>query len=200
MAEQPVNPLVGNLTTVTIVRSGDTQEVQGMIVKPGLAITPSNPDKVKPGRARFSLTHVPSGLGFRMRLCGVHVQEVAAIAAGSDVDWTVDKEAVVAAIQAADLLKNTRFSCFDSYCDGDGPEPPSYGVRCQTCDWDWFEECDEGSLSREGAERAAMDHECEPWIEIHSPITGKWHEKWSLSDAESKATSEQARDAQVGDT
>lgn len=192
MADQPVNPLAGDLTTVTIVRSGGTQEVQGLIVGPGLAITPSDPDKVKPDRARFNLTHVPSGLAIQPHMCGVHVQEVAGIVAASPVDWTGDKDTVVAAVKAHDLVKKITRRCGDSYCEGDGPEPPSYNVRCQTCDWEYFDEYDEGPLSCEQAQRIADDHECEPWIEIHSPVTGKWHEKWSLSDAESKATSEQA--------
>jgi hypothetical protein len=185
-----VNPLTGTLDTVRVARGPDRVEVQGRTVKPGLAITPVAPEDERVGRPRYNLTHTPTGLALRTRMCGSHIEVAAKLAAESAVDWTIaDKDEVVAAIKATDLLDHivpiTR--CGDSYCAGDGPEPPSYGVRCVTCDWEWEDEYDEGPLTLEDAKQQASDHECEPWIEIQSPVTGKWHVEYAVADAEAKA-------------
>lgn len=191
-AAERVDPLTGDLITVKVSsRKADSgfREIPGKVVVPGLAITANEGDGKKP--ARYSLTHVPSGLAAGRSHCGLHAQEVAAAAVDAGIDWTVGKDAVVAAIKAKDGLTDALFKrgCSD-WCKGDGPKPPSYNVRCNTCDWEWDDdEYDEGPLSREDAERMGMDHECEPWIEIKSPVTGKWHEKYALKDAEAKAAS-----------
>lgn len=192
---EPVNPLTGDLTTITVVRrtvpQPETKDVQARIVKPGLAITLSVRDKQLPGRPRYSLIHVPTGLGVEALMCGKHVEDAAKLAAASSVDWTAaDGHVVVADIKSTDLLQQLRTiaPCPDGYCDGDGPEPPSYGVRCQTCDWEWFDEDEEGPLSFKDARRAADGHECEPEIQIMSPVTGKWHADWAVKKAEEEAT------------
>lgn len=198
MAEQtpnvePVNPLTGELTAMTVVRRSrplETEEVQGRVVKPGLAITAAREDMDRAGRLRFNLTHIPTGLGVAMRMCGKHVQVAADLAAASVVDWTeADSKAMANAVKATDLLDLLRpvAPCPGGYCEGDGPEPPSYEVRCNTCDWEWFDEYDEGPLSREDAARMADDHECDPEVEIKSPITGKWHAEWLVRKAEEEA-------------
>ena len=160
------------------------------MLAPGLAITPSQSEQVKPGRPRFNLMHTATGLAFRTRMCGVHVQEAGVLAVDSGVDWTIPaKEDVVAAIKATDLLSRiTPVSwCGDGWCKGDGPAPPTYGVRCNTCDWEWEDEHDEGPLTLREARRMADDHECETRMEIRSPITEKWHDEYALTDAEAKA-------------
>lgn len=188
--EEPkaVDPLIGELSPVSLVHNKERKEVQGRLLAPGLAITPSQSERVKPDRPRFNLTHTPTGLAFRTRMCGVHVQEAGRLAAESSVDWTIpDKDDMVAAIKATDLLDRVGpVTCGDGYCEGDGPAPPSYGVRCLTCDWEWEDEYDEGPLTLEQAREQASDHECEKWMEIHSPVTGKWHEKWAVTEAEAK--------------
>jgi hypothetical protein len=198
LSTEPVNPLVGDLATIAVARrSGppvETEDVQGRIVKPGLAITPARADKQLPGRPRFSLTHVPTGLAVEMQLCGKHVQDAANLAAASPVDWTAtDRHAVVADVKSTDLLQQLRSiaPCSDGYCDGDGPAPPSYGVRCNTCDWEWEEWDNEGPLSFEDAQRQAGDHECDPEVQIMSPITGKWHADWAVKKAEDEAAATQ---------
>lgn len=190
----PVNPLTGDLTTITVARrSGpppETEDVQGRIVKPGLAITPARADKALPGRPRFNLTHEATGLSVEALMCGKHIQDAAALADASPVDWTAtDRHVVVADIKSTDLIQHLRTiaPCPDGYCAGDGPAPPSYGVRCQTCDWEWVDEDEEGPLSFEDAQRQADDHECEPEVQIMSPVTGKWHADWAVKKAEEEA-------------
>jgi hypothetical protein len=194
-APEPVNPLTGDLTTVTISRRGNVREdVQARLVAPGLAITPDVPDEKRPDRPRFSVTHVASGLALRTRMCGEHVQVCAEMAVASPVDWTeADQPTLVAAVKETDLLEKTLpiSPCIYGYCTGDGPEPPTYSVRCNTCNWEWEDEHEEGPLSRKEAENQAADHECDPDIEIKSPVTGRWHHEWYLGEAEKKASAEQ---------
>lgn len=187
-ATEPVNPLAGDLTTVQVApsRSGDQRiEVQGIVIAPGLAITPhlDNGGK-KPNRYR--LTHMPSGLAAGTNHCGVHVQQAAKAAIDAGIDWTVDKDAVVATIKAQDGLIGVLFNlrCRD-WCAGDGPEPPSWSVRCSTCDWQYDPEddFDEGPLTFEDASRIGRDHECEPFIEISSPDSPDWHPDWRFAKA-----------------
>lgn len=177
-ATEPVNPLTGDLTTIAVAKkaaTGETTDVQGRLVAPGLAITPSlSTPANKP--SRFKLTHVPTGLMVGRPWCGTHVQEIAEVAVAADVDWTAGQDQTVAAIKAVDgLSKQFSYWC-DDWCEGDGPLPPVWLVRCNTCDWELDDH--EGALTAEEAKRAAADHQCEPEIEIRHPETGKWHDEW----------------------
>ena len=188
-AAEPVNPLVGNLTTISMTFHKEPYEAQGLVVKPGLAITPAYENRTRKNRFRYNLTHVPTGLAVRLDMCGTHIQEIAARAVGYPIDWALGKDEVIAAIKATDFLeKTTRRQCGGSFCDGDGPPPPTYGVCCDTCGWEWEDEYDEGPLTLEDAKRQARGHECEPYTRIMSPVTGKWHVEWALAEAEKKAT------------
>jgi hypothetical protein len=190
-----VNPLTGDLVTISVVRSTNPparEDVAARMIKPGLAIVSAKPDDQPEGRQLFNLCHVPTGLGVSMRMCGQHVQVAAELAAATPVDWTVpDKNDVVAAIKTTDLLDQLRpISPCRDWCAGDGPEPPSYSVRCHTCDWEWVDEDDEGPLSLKAAERLADGHECEPEVQIKSPVTDRWHATWDIARAEKAAQQE----------
>ena len=183
-ATSPVNPLTGGLASVKVSSRRDEsgfREVQGLVVAPGLAITPHSDNGGGKKPDRYLLTHIPSGLSAGTTFCGVHVQQAAKAAAESGVDWTVDKTAVVDAIKASDGLIPALFHvrCAD-WCDGDGPKPASWNVRCSTCDWEYDPEddIDEGPLTYEEARRMGRDHECEPFIEISAPDTSEWHPDW----------------------
>jgi hypothetical protein len=184
-----VNPLAGDLTTIKVAdsrASDERREVQGLIVAPGLGITPHRDnDGEKPNR--YCLTHIPSGLAAGTNHCGMHVQQAAKTAIAADIDWTADKTTVVAEIKAAEGLIDALFHlrCTD-WCEGDGPQPPSYSVRCSTCDWQYDpdeDDYDEGPLTFEDARRMGRDHECEPFIEISVPDTSDWHPDWRFDKA-----------------
>lgn len=69
-------------------------------------------------------------------------------------------------------------------CAGTGPQPdaePSWRVRCNTCDWEWEDEWDEGPLSAEQAKRMADDHECEPSVEIGPPGNNDWYHPYLVN-------------------
>jgi hypothetical protein len=190
---KPVNPLTGGLTTITVIRRIsplEREEVHGRVVKPGLAITPARSGKSLPGRPRFNLTHIPTGLSVEALMCGQHVKDAAELAAASTVDWTqAGRDAVIADINSTDLTEKLRTiaPCKGGYCAGDDEAPPSYRVRCSTCAWEWEDEEDDGPLSLEDAIRKARGHECEPEVQVMSPVTGKWHEDWMVKKAEEEA-------------
>lgn len=56
---------------------------------------------------------------------------------------------------------------------GDEKPPPagSWRVGCDTCDWEWEDEYDEGPLTEKDARRLADDHECEPSTWVKPPMT-----------------------------
>lgn len=195
-ATEPINPLAGQLQIVAVHDSKSAtgaREVEGAPVAPGLAITPSQSERHRNGR--YCVTHLPSGLIVGRPCCGQHVQDVAAIAVRSGIDWNLEKNPLIEALRAVDgLMDQLAYRCSE-WCVGDGPEPPSYGVHCHTCDWEWEDEYDEGPLTREQARQMAGNHECQPEVLIQSPVTGKWHPDWQLKSAEADAadvTAEQA--------
>jgi hypothetical protein len=49
------------------------------------------------------------------------------------------------------------------------------------------DEYDEGPLSFKHAEQFADDHECEPEVQIKSPVTGRWHSTRDVARAEKAA-------------
>jgi hypothetical protein len=189
-ASAPVNPLIGDLAVISVYdREAENHSVEapGRIIAPALAITASTRSNAKTP-TRYQLVHVPSGVRASSLQCGLHIEDVANMAVQASIDWSADKSDVEAAIKAvAGLPKALMGGGCPTWCDGDGPKAPSYEVCCTTCDWESGDESDEGPLSLEDAKRAAFDHECEPRIQIKSPVTGKWHEKYDLPTAESKA-------------
>jgi hypothetical protein len=173
---QPINPLVGDLQTINVAQTkhqGDgTREVPGRIVAPGLAIVPTVHNDGTP--QHYTLTHVPSGFRASGIRCGLHIQESINTATSHGIDWTVGKEQVIAAIKAVDGLPwELRGGCPD-WCTGDGPKPPSWRVRCDTCWWEWEDEHDEGPLDENGAREAARGHVCERQVEIQAPGADEW--------------------------
>jgi hypothetical protein len=183
----PVNPLTGELTTVTVINRrhpGGTANVQGRIVAPGLALTPF-PQLNPKEPARYCLTHIATGLAVIPGTCGVHALKGVETATSVDVDWTItDKDAMVAAIKAHDgfmgWLSSLRFDCSGRWCTvGDGPEPVSWDARCLTCGWQW-DEYNDWPLTREEAATKAEEHQCEPEVELRSPETGDWAELWTF--------------------
>jgi hypothetical protein len=180
----PVNPLTGELTTVTVANrhfEGGKGDVQGRVVAPGLAITPL--PKLNPKHPdRYSVTHIPTGLAVIPEACGVHVQQAADVTVELGVDWSIpNKEEVTAAGKAAgflEILIDARFSCSGRWCElGDGPEPPTWSARCTVCGWEWDEYDDVGDtewpLTADEAKQLADRHECDPYVEVQSPA-GEW--------------------------
>lgn len=179
---QPFPPLGDDTVPVNVLKEGVPTQVQGRLVAPGLAITPSMGNKPhKP--VRYVLTHVASGLTTGLGRCAVHVEEAAERATGFGIDWTADKTAVVEAVKAAGVpnVLGTAPFC-RGWCDGDGPEPKSWSVRCNTCGWVWEDEHDEGPLDAKQAKETARDHECEPDVEIAAPDSNRWVEPFQVND------------------
>jgi hypothetical protein len=172
-ATGPVNPLTEDAVKLTIDRHGQQVECPARIVAPGLAIA-LDPES-KTHRPRYLLVHTPSSLHLGFTRCGHHVQEVAQIAVEMGIDWTADKAAVIEGLKVDGRINLLRTGTWcRSHCDGDGPEPKSWGMRCTTCDYQWEDEYDEGPLDAKQAKRTAGDHECEPEVQIFDPTTNKW--------------------------
>lgn len=166
---------------VLILRGGERVEVLGRVVAPGLAITPVVDEK--PHRSRYRLTHVPSGLAVGAGQCAAHIAEAVERATGFGIDWTADKALVVEAVKAAGVPNVLGVAPFcRGHCVGDGPQPPSWSVRCHTCDWWWDEEEDEGPLDAKAAKSMARDHECEPEVQIAPPDSERWVDPFWVND------------------
>jgi hypothetical protein len=70
-------------------------------------------------------------------------------------------------------------------CAGTEPpkdEQPSWSVRCRTCDWVYEDDFDEGPLSAREARQLALDHHCEPWVEIAAPNSDQWMSPRSVNE------------------
>jgi hypothetical protein len=158
--------------TVTIQRYGKPVEVEGRVIAPGLAITPSVQDN------RYALTHIPSGLAFLTDRCSAHIDRVAEMAASLSaehgIDWTQDDKSLTGQPETrkklfvvADAIQSEFGFCRGRACGQE--DAPTWRVRCNTCDWEWDDEYDEGPLNAKEAKRMARDHECEPDIEIQAP-------------------------------
>ncbi|MEU7935217.1 hypothetical protein [Micromonospora echinofusca] len=72
--------------------------VTGWPVAPGLAVHVTVDDGQRLD-GRYSLVHLPSGLALAQRLCARHVDEAAAAAIATGIDWSDD---------AAQILADTR--------------------------------------------------------------------------------------------
>lgn len=181
---EPVNPLTEPLTTIFVNRGKTQTEVQGRVVAPGLAIVPAHQGAPTPGQLRYMLIHIPSGLAVQMDRCGTHVQDVAAAATASGIDWTLGQDDVTAAIKASDLLEQFRGVgyCSDRYCAGDGTPPPTWDVSCDTCYWMWEDEDGAGPLTAQEAKYEAREHRCDPQVTIKDPGTGLWHDPYMVKD------------------
>lgn len=63
-----------------------------------------------------------------------------------------------------------------------GVEPakpePSWRVGCDTCNWEYEDEWEEGPLTEEAAKEMARDHECEPETWVKPPITPEEQAKY----------------------
>ena len=167
---------LGTETTQIEIRhsGGDAFTVDGRIITPGLAITPS-PGANNERKPRYVLTHIPSGLTAGPSRCAEHIGQAAQLAIDLGIDWNADQQTVVDALKAANFgqaLMQIGF-CRD-HCSGDGPEPKSWSVRCNTCDWYWEDEYGEGPLDAKNAKQMARDHECEPHVELAAPDSDLW--------------------------
>lgn len=172
------------MTPALIVRVSDSKseagfrDVEGRLVVEGLAITPSiTPGLSSDGADRFVLTHIASGKCIPGTRCAKHTEEAAQVVLGAGIDWTVDVDTLIAdprVREVAQELQN-RFGYCSRHCDR--PEGPSWGVRCQACDWQ-YDEGDDGSLDVTEAKQVGRDHVCEPLIELSPPESKKWYPAW----------------------
>lgn len=198
----PADEALVDLSTIPITplrvrkgRKGDlTTEVPARIVTPGLAVTPHIPSAGEQGEPptlgldtpgiRYNVTHIPSGLSVFALQCSHHVREAVRRGIESGIDWTAGRDTVIAAMKTAldsDVGTFLFRTCRPKGCVGDPPEPPPWGVHCNTCDWEWEDEYDEGSLTFEEARRMASDHECEPRVEIAAPGSDTWRHPWQYT-------------------
>jgi hypothetical protein len=174
-----IDPLADDTVPVTVMHGGETTEVPGRIVAPGLAITRSA--EFKEHRPRYNLTHIPSGLTIGITRCGAHIEPTASLAAELGVDWTADKDVVIEALMAEGRIGRLRTGAqCRRHCDGDGPEPKSWEVCCHTCHWEW--EDDEGPLDVKQAKEMARDHECQPEVQILPPDSSRWIDPFFVND------------------
>lgn len=190
---EPVNPLTGELATITVVDRrypSGVGEVQGRVVVAGLALVPTPKDSPKEPN-RYALTHIGTGLAVIPGTCGVHALQAAEKAISVGADWTIaSQESMVREIKAIDafmeVLTSIRFACSPRWCTtGDGPEPSSWSARCLTCSWEWSEEEDDDwPLTREEAAAKAAAHSCGPEVELRSPETGSWAHPWNFEPNE----------------
>ena len=159
--------------TVTIPTAhGTTENVTGVPVVPGLAITT---DLENPNRQR--LTHTPSGMCIPIALCPTHTEVAARVIRDFDgIDWTTsDVEQLAGLVKTSGLIDRLRaesgLAC-DHSCDPT-PAGPLWMVRCRTCRW----EASTGSNAPPTAEEAkslARGHECEPDVQIYPPGGDRW--------------------------
>jgi hypothetical protein len=173
-----------NLTeTISVAWRKERRDVPGLTVAPGLAVTPSHDHNGDPINNRYVLTHILSGLAVATGRCVDHVYEVLALAVASGIDWTVGKDALTAEVlrPLGQQLISTA-NCMYERCPSDPPLPPSWSVRCNTCDWEWEDEYDEGLPDAKAAKRLADDHECEPSVEIKAPGSDSWHATWVVNN------------------
>ncbi|MEU9510776.1 hypothetical protein AB0D32_31370 [Micromonospora sp. NPDC048170] len=70
--------------------------VTGWPVAPGLAVNVTLDDDGQRLDGRYSLTHLPSGKALAQKLCARHVDQAAATAIGTGIDWTEPAEQIVA--------------------------------------------------------------------------------------------------------
>jgi hypothetical protein len=176
-----IDPLADGTVPVTVTHGGESTEVPGRIVAPGLAIT--RVAESKEHRPRYSLTHVPSGLTIGITRCGAHIEPVARLAAELGVDWAADKGVVIEALMAEGRIGRLRTGAqCRGHCDGDGPEPKSWGACCHTCHWEWEDEHDEGPLDAKQAKEVARDHECRPEVQICAPDSTRWVDPFFVND------------------
>lgn len=158
--------------------------VEGEQIVPGLAITPAlkhndayDGSEINPNR--WALTHVPSGRTVVSGRCRLHIDQAAAVAGAAAIDWTIpDPKAMAAAIVAAkampDIAAVIGRGCPKWKTDCSEPDPPSWSVRCKTCDWVSEEDEDDGPIDGKRARYLADNHECEPWVEICPPGETRW--------------------------
>ncbi len=177
---------------VTIAdRKNTTRTVPGATIAPGLIVTAAyrhagyGQDKV-PIPRRYTISHAPSGLSIPTGPhCATHLREAVNALPASGIDWTQDKDTLLADKgRLAELVIPPRRLCDNVHygCPGD-PDP--WHIRCNTCDWEYDpEDGDLGDVPTTAAEarRIANDHECEPWIEIRKPGTDTWQPPYVFSD------------------
>lgn len=161
--------------TVTSYSGVEGPEVEGLLITPGLAVTPSldTPN-------RFSLTHIPSGRYVIPSQCAEHVEEAAQMAKGAGIDWTRDKEAIVADPTVRELVPTLVNRCWGR-CNPSTPQPPPWRVQCHTCGWVWEDEEDEGCDAKE-AKQLALEHECEPEVTIAPSDGDTWYLPYEVKD------------------
>ncbi|MGN9802026.1 hypothetical protein [Micromonospora sp. L32] len=165
--------------TVQIIRGKDLIDVEGRIIAPGLAITPSGDEGT-----RFGISHLPSGKAVITGRCAEHVEEAARLITGhpKPIDWTRTDEAIVADEAAKDLVVSVNGAVGPCYGCGPKYDGPTWSVRCTTCDWDWQDDFDEGPLDVEAARSMARDHECEPNVQLRPPgENSKWVPEWRVN-------------------
>jgi hypothetical protein len=184
--------LTEQITIAKTHRDTDGRTVPGLTVAPGLAVTPAfrwgRNSQLEPIPHRYSITYVPSGLKIPTGThCATHVRQAVAALVNTGVDWTRDRDALLAdkdrfaevAFSLRNLCPNDRYGC-----PGD-PEP--WLIRCATCDWEYdpdFEHDDDIPADAKAAKRIADDHECEPWVEIQAPGDTVWQSPNSFDEEE----------------
>jgi len=71
-------------------------------------------------------------------------------------------------------------------CSGAVPErdipKPSWRVRCETCDWEWADEYDEGPLDARTAKDVARGHQFDPDVSIAPPDGDAWYDEGRVKD------------------
>ncbi|SCL43798.1 hypothetical protein GA0070606_0002 [Micromonospora citrea] len=77
--------------------------VAGWPVAPGLAVHVTVDDDGQRLDGRYSLVHLPSGLALAQRLCARHVDEAAATAITTGIDWNDDDAQILADARTAPL-------------------------------------------------------------------------------------------------
>lgn len=150
--------------TIAIRLHGKTVDVEGRIVMPGLAITPTTDN-------RYSITHTPSGRALIQGRCARHIETAAElVVAAAGIDWTRDSKTVgtdeTVRVLALNILHEVPYC--ERRCDN-AYDGPSWRVRCDTCRWEWEDEYNEGPLDAKAAKQVAREHECEPEVYLSPP-------------------------------
>jgi hypothetical protein len=152
---------------------GDTLNVAGVTVAPGLAITTAMSGD-SPVPRRYILTHLGSGLALGGARCATHIQDCVTLAVNAGVDWAQNKDTLLGnpALGALgmDLLVNGRLSC-NHRCPG---EPPAYKFRCNTCHYEQEDDEMGDAFTEAEVREVARDHQCEPDVEIAPADTQTW--------------------------
>lgn len=168
------------IQTVQIVMDGKLVDVEGRIIAPGLAITPSMYHE-----GWSCISHLPSGKAVISGRCPEHVEDAARFLTGhpTPIDWTQPEEAIVGDQAIKDFIVSVNDAVGRCYDCGPKYDGPTWSVRCTTCDWRWEDEFNEGSLDAKAAKDMARNHECEPEVELSPPgDSNEWFAEWLVKD------------------